>query len=343
MTAIAACAFTISGAASEDTGKESPWILTPTASSSPKLGNSLGFLAGYLHHFDKRSPASIFAVAGSLSDTQSSVYGAFAKTYLAGDQHRIIGALGGAKIENEYKDYLGTGLDIRTTDDATFGMVRYLYRLPAHWFVGGQLISTNYEITGKDDFSKAVLALFDVSGFQGSGWGLVAERDSRDHQNDPHAGSYFQFSSTRFNSSLSGNADFDTWSAKYSLYTQVADKHLLATRITARVTADAPTAAFSSVGLRGYTAGEYLAPHNTTIEIEHRYQFGERWGATAFLGASCLYGGKEDCGESENWYPAAGAGITYLLKPQEKMIVRTEIAVGKNDNYGFYIQFGNAF
>lgn len=35
--------------------------------------------------------------------------------------------------------------------------------------------------------------------------------------------------------------------------------------------------------------------------------------------------------------------MTYMLNVEERMVVRAEIALGKNDNNGFYIQFGNAF
>jgi len=36
--------------------KQSPWLLTPTLSSDPKLGTSLGFVGAYLKNFDETSP-----------------------------------------------------------------------------------------------------------------------------------------------------------------------------------------------------------------------------------------------------------------------------------------------
>jgi hypothetical protein len=32
-----------------------------------------------------------------------------------------------------------------------------------------------------------------------------------------------------------------------------------------------------------------------------------------------------------------------MIKEKERMVVRAEFALGKNDSKGFYIQFGNAF
>jgi hypothetical protein len=37
------------------------------------------------------------------------------------------------------------------------------------------------------------------------------------------------------------------------------------------------------------------------------------------------------------------AGIQYVVKPKEKMVVNLEYAQGKSDNYGVYLQFGYGF
>ena len=55
----------------ESSETESPWLLTPTISSDPKLGSAVGFMGAYLKKFDDESPASMFGVMGSYSDTDS--------------------------------------------------------------------------------------------------------------------------------------------------------------------------------------------------------------------------------------------------------------------------------
>lgn len=62
-------------AAESEEEKDSPWLLTPTISSDPKLGTTLGFLWAYLKKFDEESPASMFGIMGSYSDTDSFFYG----------------------------------------------------------------------------------------------------------------------------------------------------------------------------------------------------------------------------------------------------------------------------
>ncbi|MEQ3697135.1 MAG: hypothetical protein ABNH02_09265 [Pseudomonadales bacterium] len=327
---------------SEDSDS-SPWLLTPTLSSDPKMGSSLGFLAGYVHYFDKDSPSSIIGLTGSYSDTDSTVQGAFASTYFDKDRQRLQAAYVTMKIENDYQDYLGTGLDVNTTDDASIAFLRYLRRVSDDWFLGAQAMHADYTITGRDQFSQALLKLVGIDGFNGTAVGLVAERDSRDNVNNPQSGSYFQVINTQYLEALNDDLEFGIWQVKYSRFDALNDSHLIATQFSSRSTNDAPKAAYSSVRLRGYTAGEYLAPHNMSFEVEDRIKISSRWGATVFAGATCLFGDGEDCGDSSNWFPMVGAGVTYLLKPSEGMVVRLEGAKGQDDSYGVYLQFGNSF
>lgn len=324
-------------------GKESPWLLSPTVSSNPKLGNTLGFLAGYLHKFDEQSPTSMVAVTASTSDTDSTVAGLFGRVFFDQDRQRILAGRVRGKILNEYEDFLGTGLDINTTDDLTLTMFRYLHRVQGNWFFGGQLVRTEYTIEGDDPFSKLILQQLGLTGFDGNALGLSAERDTRDNQNSPYQGSHTEIHTNHYRDAWGSDVEFDAVTAKYTHFARITGRQVLAARFNTRITADAPISGYSSLDLRGYTRGEYLAPHVATFEVEDRIALGDRWGATLFAGASCLFGEKARCDNREDWYPSLGAGITYQLKVEERMNVRAEIALGKNDNYGFYLQFGNAF
>ena len=82
--------------------------------SNPKLGTSFGALAGYMHYFDAKSRPSIFAVTGQYSNTDSIVAGAFARTSFDEDHQRLIAGLMYGNIKNDYDDYLGTGVPLRT-------------------------------------------------------------------------------------------------------------------------------------------------------------------------------------------------------------------------------------
>src|SRR3954468_18024608 len=68
--------------AAPDEAKEapSPWLLLPTFSNNPKLGTSLGALAGYVRKFDAESQVSIFGVSTQYTSTDSATAVVSART-----------------------------------------------------------------------------------------------------------------------------------------------------------------------------------------------------------------------------------------------------------------------
>jgi hypothetical protein len=79
----------------------------------------------------------------------------------------------------------------------------------------------------------------------------------------------------------------------------------------------------------------------TLAEVEERFALTKKWGLSAFTGLAVLYGGERDTSEDQ-WFPNIGGGVRYKLN-QEGLIVRAELAVGRDDNWGFYLQFGQPF
>src|SRR5262245_46611855 len=76
--------------------KESPWLLLPVFSVSPKLGTSLGAMGGYMHHFDEKSRLSMFGASVQYTSTDSVVGGVFGNASWGEDHHRLVaGAVGG--------------------------------------------------------------------------------------------------------------------------------------------------------------------------------------------------------------------------------------------------------
>lgn len=327
----------------EKDSKSSPWLIVPLLTNSPKLGTSAGVLGGYLHQFDEDSPTSMFGATGSYSDTDSVAIAAFARMYFDQDKQRLLlGAFHG-EVNNAYADYLGTGYAFETTDTIYALFARYLYRLKAGWFLGPQVVSTNYAITGDDPLSNLFLEHIGLTGFSSNGIGLVGERDTRDNQNSPASGSVINFNNVAYRESLGGDNSFDAYKLTAKKYIGHWKSNVLAARIDGRWTNDAPAGGYSTVSLRGYTSGQYLAPNSTLIELEERFTIKNRLGGTLFAGAECLYGDGMQCFDKDNVYPSIGAGITYMLKVKEKMIARAEAAKGKDENYGFYLKFGYEF
>jgi hypothetical protein len=323
--------------------ESSPWLLTPTISSDPKLGTSIGFMGAYIHQFDEQSPPSMFGITGSYSDTDSYIYAGFIRGFFDNDKHRVMGVIVGGKIENDFEDFLGTGQPLQSTDSLNIAAIRYLRLIKDHWYLGLQFISTNYVVYTEDWLSGRVLDLVGLTGFRSNGLGLAVNYDSRDNQNSPTSGTSFEVHNIAYRESLGGELSFDAYTTKYATYFAHGKGHVLALHAKGRWTDDAPPSGYSTVELRGYTRGQFLAPHMTLIELEERIKVAERWGITLSAGLASLYGGNEVREENNDIYPSVVAGIIYAIKPVEKMVMRAEFGFGKSGNHAFYLRFGHPF
>jgi hypothetical protein len=333
-------------AAAEDaaTARErSPWLITPILQSNPKLGTSAGLLGGYLHQFDEKSRPSIFALQGQYSDTDSIVSGLFAKASLDEDRQRLVSGLMYGRVKNDYDDYLGTGVPLKSNVDLRSFIARYLYRIKGNWFVGAQGVYQDFSVGGETEFDDDVLDTLGVVPYKSGGAGLVAYFDSRDDENMPTRGLVVSLNNIAYRESLGGEQNFDVYRADFRYFLPHGDRNVFAVRQLNHFTSDAPTQVRAPVQLRGYKIGQYNGDYMSSIEFEERWRLGEKWTATLFAGVACTYGGEQSCSDSENRYPAWGAGFQYILKPIQGIVANLEYAQGKDGNYGVYLKMGYAF
>ncbi|MEJ8856978.1 BamA/TamA family outer membrane protein [Variovorax robiniae] len=320
----------------------SPWLLVPLVSSGPKLGTSLGLMGGYIHRFDDQSPASLVAVQGKWSNTDSSTVGLGGKLYFNQDRDRAVFGIVGGKVTNDYLDFLGTGQQVRTNETLRGYFLRYQHAMYPHLYVGVQAVRNNYGVDGIDPTSDQILDQAGLTGVDAGGVGIAITWDSRDNQNNPTAGTLAQLNNIAYRDRFGGDVSYDVYNLDWRYYLSTSENNVLAFHGGGRWTHDAPASRESTVELRGYTRGQYLGKNQLFFEAENRYTFLPRVGAKVFAGVTCLYGNGKSCG-GDQVYPMAGAGLFYVLKPKENMLVSVEYAQGKGDNHGFYIRFGNSF
>jgi hypothetical protein len=344
-TGLAVAAHAAIGAGDGDVdaaGRESPWLLTPTVSADPKLGTTLGGVVGYIRALDAGSTPSLVTVFGTYSDTDSYVGGVYGDLYFGADRHRFIGGYINGRIRNEYDDFLGSGRPAKTEDTVESLFLRYLHQLRGDWYLGAQVIASDYVIGG-DGFFDLILDQIGLTGFRSNGVGLVVDYDSRDQVRSPSRGRHFVAHNVAYRESLGGEESFDTLQLNYSHYWPFGRGHVLATNARGRWTDDAPRSGYSSLNMRGYTRGNYLGEHYTHLNLDARFALRKRWGASLFGGLGCLYSTASDCSDSDSIYPMLGAGLIYALKPAAGIVLRLDYARGKSDNEAFYISLGHPF
>ena len=322
--------------------RESPWLVTPTMSVDPKLGSTLGGVAGYIRKFDPDSNPSLLTFFGGYSNTDSHYAGFAADTYFKANQHKLIfGAMSG-EVRNEYDDFLGSGLPADTQDNIGAVGARYLYRVKGGWYGGVQGISTDYVI-GAEGLLAGALTQIGLTGLRSNGLGLVAEFDDRDNVRNPTLGEHFTVHNVAYREGLGGEDSFDSLHLSYAKYFPFGDGNVLAADISGRWTKDAPQSGFSSIDMRGYTRGNYLGEHSTQVQLDARFALNEPWGAALFGGVGSLYSTLSDLDSSDALFFMGGAGIIYDLKPEAGIVLRLDYAIGEDDNSALYLSFGQPF
>ncbi|MBT8341636.1 MAG: BamA/TamA family outer membrane protein, partial [Desulfatitalea sp.] len=292
---------------------------------------------------DPESTSSMLGVGGTYSTTDSLLGGIFLRTYWDQDRKRLTVFGGGGKINNDYEDFLGSGLPAQTTDTMKIVQARYLQQVKNEWFAGVKATYTNYLISSENSNVNDALDSLGLTGFDSVALGLVAMYDSRNNQNTPSAGIQFALENFAYRKALGGEEDFDTYTMKFNHYLPHGNSNVLAYRIQGRWTSDASPGGYSSVTLRGYTRGQYLAPHSTMIEFEERLHIKGRYGVNLFAGLASLYGDGESGLDADNLYPSIGLGGQIIINKAEQIAMTFDVALGESGNNGIYMRFGQAF
>ncbi|BBO75893.1 hypothetical protein DSCW_33100 [Desulfosarcina widdelii] len=213
--------------ASEPKSKSSPWLAVPMVSSDPKVGTSAGGMVGYLFKLDPDSTSSMLGVGGTYSTTDSLLGGVFLRTYWDQDSKRFIFFGGGGKIENDYEDFLGSGLPAQTTDNMKVLQARYLQKVKGKWFAGVKGTYTNYLISSEDGNVNNALDSLGLTGFDSVALGLIAMYDSRNNQNSPSEGIRLNLENFAYREALGGEENFDVYTMKYRHYLPHGNGHVL--------------------------------------------------------------------------------------------------------------------
>jgi hypothetical protein len=292
-----------------------------------------------MHFFDPESRVSLFGVTFQYTSTHSQIAGAFARTSFRRDHHRTVTLAIFGKIKNDYDDYLGTGQPLKTDDDLKAFVGRYLYRAYGDWFLGAQGSAANYQVLGSTPEDDLVLDTLGVRGFKSAGLGAVLMHDSRDSEDKPTTGWFLNMNNLAYREALGGSESFDAYRVDLRTFWKHGGGHVLAVRQNNWLTSDAPSAAQGTVILRGYKQGQYLSPYMSSLEVEERLSFHPRWGATLFAGTAGLYG-EAPVPLERDTFPMIGAGVHFVLKPEQRMNVNLEYAQGVEGNHGVYLKLG---
>jgi outer membrane protein assembly factor BamA len=329
--------------------KNKNYAVAPIVVSNPSIGTGAGATGMFFYDVGQReegTPRSSAQLVGAYTNTDSYFAGLLNSLYLFQDKVRSKAGLFHARINNEFRDPLGGEADFAT--DVLAGYAQVTYRIQGDWFFGlhGLISDVRYRPdTPQDgDYLDRVGAEDTTSG----GIGPVVSYDSRDNIHYPGSGTLAEVKGF-FNPSSWGNeADYAVGDVAVNHYISLTKAHILALRAYGRTgTEDTPYTDKSRLGqqsdLRGFKSGEISGRTLLSGQVEHRWQFAERWGTVVFGGLAKLWDDDLEALITEDLYYSVGAGIRFMLNTDQKINFRIDAAVGNGDNKGIYVGIREAF
>jgi len=209
-----------------------------------------------------------------------------------------------------------------------------------HIFVGPNVRYINYSKVGWGNDTVTYPELVDASS---TGIGISVLKDSRNSLLTPITG-IFAYGNATYNIA-SGNYVKLTLDLRY--YKTWKEKHTLALRfINEFNTGKPPFYDYAFLGgdkyVRGYYYGRFRDNGLSSLQTEYRFPIIWRIGLAAFGGLSGIYSSLSDLGIESLKYNY-GLGLRFLIDRKEGINLRLDYAIGKQNNYGFYISFGESF
>ena len=327
-------------------------VVAPIPGRSPQLGWKLTMAGGYfLNSRDEDSEAAPSVLGGfaMVAENGSSAFGAGANLHLLDDRLRI--KAGGGYADVRYRFY-GIGNDNGNRDIGVDLLQKGpLYAATGSWRIWRKFYVGAGYLSGSVDTRLRValpdpLPFFDPSlKVDIAGYVIPVEIDSRDHEQFPRSGWLINARGILYRESAGSDFDAQTFKLSVNHYWPMGEQNVLASRlVTSTTSGNAPFFLLSTFGgstdLRGYPSGRYRDRMMYALQSEYRWQVNDHWIATGFAGFGEVAADVSDFGE--NFLPAAGVGLRYVLSQKHRVGLSFDVAVG-DDGAEFYFGVGEAF
>ena len=225
-----------------------------------------------------------------------------------------------------------------------------LYRkIGNSWYLGVCQQFQQIKLRSFNEFSEKTAPIYSQldEGYS-SGLGLGLLFDSRTNLLNPKPKEgYILLQTMGFGKVLGSDYAFALVDLDMRYYQKMSSKSLMAYQIFGQMrTPDAPYRMLGLLGgpmiLRGYYQGRFRDNQLIATQFEYRWRFHKWFGLTAFGAAGNVF--NFDFPEkSGGLKSAAGLGFRILVDPQENSFMRFDFALTRQQDFGFYVSFGEAF
>jgi hypothetical protein len=270
--------------------------------------------------------------------------------YFGGDDYRLLSSIVFQKYPNKF---FGIGNNTALSSEETYTprsfVVRaVLYRKVVSKFNIGPTVRYG-TVTMVDVSPSGLLAPGNIVGSKGgvsSGFGLVANWDSRDNTFATYNGSFYQLTALSYQKALGGDFAYTDIQIDTRNYFELFPEQILAIQAVAEfINGTPPFQSLVQFGgqniLRGYFAGRYRDKNGIAVQADYRLPVWWRFGLVGFVGAAQVAPEISRFAMSRFWF-AGGLGVRFFWNREERISIRLDYGIGNNSS-GMYITVTEAF
>ena len=331
------------------------FVIAPQPLVSPALGAGIVPIAAYITPIPKTDKAispSVIGAGGLITNNGSRAFAVGADLYLKQARYEVETGYGHGNLDyNLYGVGFANGnagfkLPLEQSGDVYF--LKVLRRIGWDTYVGGRFINGVSFITIKQTSGGQLPPIPPDVGLHTNlrALGVEISRDSRKNRFYPLQGSLLTFTGDFFGQNLGSKYSFQSYKFTYNKYLSLSKKQVLAYNGFWCGTGGSPPFYGNCIygtnsELRGYTAGRYLDRYMFATQLEYRLELPWRFGVVGFAGVGAVAPGGVDF-RTNQWLPAGGTGLRYMLSKEYHVNLRTDFAWGK-DNFTWAVGVGEAF
>lgn len=330
------------------------FIGLPIPFSNPTYGGGLAVGAAYLYDLDAASPTSFTGLGGFLTSNDSRGAGLVQNANFSKGRIRLRLGLGTAKLNYDFfgigDDAGDRGIAIPVQDAKRTLVLEGSFAIGADFYLG-----PHYKIarnktrvrTGEIDRPLPADAPASPEADQTvASLGAILKYDTRDDTFGPRRGWLVELEAIFNDPAFGSDFTYQTLNAKANYYHALSDNQVLAARAFAcAVDGAAPFFELCQLGrksdIRGYPGGRYRDKTLFAFQAEYRWQFADKLGAVAFLGAGGVAPRLRDI-DGADLLPSYGIGLRYMVSKEYNANLSIDYARGK-DSDAIYLRVGEAF
>ncbi|MBN1543658.1 BamA/TamA family outer membrane protein [candidate division KSB1 bacterium] len=350
--ALVLAVVTVSGYAEQE--KKSSLTALPYAFYTPETDFAVGFGAVYAARSASQSlqsrPSS-HLIAATYTLKHQIVVNYLPEIYLRDESIIINGLYGFFRFPDKFWG-IGNRTDNSAQENYESDCLRFetgvQKRIAPGWYVG---VTQRFErLSIRETQAGGLLASGAIPGGQGGqacGFGLVLNRDTRNHLYYPTAGRYIQLFSTWFEPEWGSDFRFHKVIVDWRSYRSISKRLVLASQVYSVFTDGTPPFQMQallggSTSMRGYYAGRFRDKNLIAAQVEARLPLFWRLGVVAFAGAGQVapeFSAFSAAGIK--W--SGGMGFRLLFDRQETINARLDIGLSEEGELAVYAVILEAF